>query len=288
MVGGPRRDGGRSPGPAVPARPADPDGDGLLLAFVALAASAALREHQVTHNPVADLARRGAPVTAVLSVGSDPRLRSGRFADYVVFRGRVHQVAAAGAAFELAAPVLVIAGPEWAEVRLGSLVRVPGRLATPEGQDLSAVLRARSAPVVLAGPAPWWRAADRVRQSLHESVVGVPEDQRPLVPALVVGDDEGLDPQLAEDFRTTGLTHLLAVSGTNLTLVVGFLLVVARWAGVRGRWRYAVGAAGIVGFVLLARPEPSVLRAAVMGTVAPARAGHRRRPAGDRGRSGSR
>jgi len=37
---------------------------------------------------------------------------------------------------------------------------------------------------------------------------------------------------------------------------------------VRGRWLYAVGAAGIVGFVLLARTEPSVVRAAAMGTVA--------------------
>jgi len=49
--------------------------------------------------------------------------------------------------------------------------------------------------------------------------------------------------------------------------VVGFLLVVARWCRVRGRWLYVVGAAGIVGFVLLARTEPSVLRAAVMGSV---------------------
>ena len=89
-----------------------------------------------------------------------------------------------------------------------------------------------------------------------------------LVPALVDGDDAGLDPSLQDDFRTTGLTHLLAVSGTNLTLVVGFALVVARWLRVRGRWLYVVGAAGIAGFVLVARAEPSVLRAAVMGTVA--------------------
>ena len=88
------------------------------------------------------------------------------------------------------------------------------------------------------------------------------------MPALVDGDDAGVDPDLTDDFRTTGLTHLLAVSGTNLTLVVGFLLVLARWCGVRGRWLYLVGAAGIVGFVLLARTEPSVVRAAAMGTVA--------------------
>ncbi|HJQ04679.1 MAG TPA: ComEC/Rec2 family competence protein, partial [Nocardioides sp.] len=39
------------------------------------------------------------------------------------------------------------------------------------------------------------------------------------------------------------------------------------WAGVRGRWLHLLGVLGIVGFVLLARTEPSVLRAAAMGTV---------------------
>jgi competence protein ComEC len=93
-------------------------------------------------------------------------------------------------------------------------------------------------------------------------------DRRVLVPALVDGDDAGLDPALVDDFRATGLTHLLAVSGTNLTLVVGFLLMVARRLRVRGRWLHVVAALGIAGFVLLARAEPSVLRAAAMGTVA--------------------
>ena len=87
------------------------------------------------------------------------------------------------------------------------------------------------------------------------------------MPALVDGDDAQVDPSLQDAFRTTGLTHLLAVSGTNLTLVVGFLLALARWCRVRGRWLHLVAAFGIVGFVLLARTEPSVLRAAVMGTV---------------------
>ena len=122
--------------------------------------------------------------------------------------------------------------------------------------------------MVTAGPDPWWRASAHLRAALRRSVSGLPPDRRALVPALVDGDDAGLDPALKDDFRTTGLTHLLAVSGTNLTLVVGFALVVARWLRVRGRWLYVVGAAGIAGFVLVARAEPSVLRAAVMGTVA--------------------
>jgi competence protein ComEC len=133
---------------------------------------------------------------------------------------------------------------------------------------VAAVLSTSARPDIRAGPDPWWSASARVRAALRDSVAGLPPDRRALVPALVDGDDADLDPALADDFRTTGLTHLLAVSGTNLTLVVGFALVVARWCHVRGRWLYVVGAAGIVGFVLLARAEPSVLRAAAMGSVA--------------------
>jgi competence protein ComEC len=132
---------------------------------------------------------------------------------------------------------------------------------------VAAILSTHEGPDIRAGPDPWWRASGRMRQALRDSAARLPADRRVLLPALVDGDDAGLDPALVDDFRTTGLTHLLAVSGTNLTLVVGFLLVVARWLGVRGRWLHVVGAAGIAGFVLLARAEPSVLRAAAMGTV---------------------
>ena len=87
---------------------------------------------------------------------------------------------------------------------------------------------------------------------------------------------------LNEDFRTSGLTHLLAVSGTNLTLVVGSLLLLARWAGVRARGLVVVGALGVVGFVLLARTEPSVVRAAAMGSVGLIGMGHHGRRRGTR------
>ena len=113
-------------------------------------------------------------------------------------------------------------------------------------------------------------------------MAGAAPDARALVPALVVGDDRSMSAQVVEDFRTCGLTHLAAVSGTNLTLVVGFLLVLARWAGVRARGLVLVGVLGVAGFVLLARPEPSVLRAAAMGSVALVGLGARGRDTGIR------
>ena len=82
------------------------------------------------------------------------------------------------------------------------------------------------------------------------------------------------------DFQATGLTHLTAVSGANLTLLLAFLLLGARWVGVRGRGLRVVGLVAVLVFVALCRSEPSVLRAAAMGLVALAALGAGSRQAG--------
>lgn len=240
---------------------------GVAVVGGAVAGVAVLRQHAVGDNPVADLARESAAVSLTGTVVSDPRPVHGRYADQVLVRVEVREVTGRGVTHRLATPVLVLGGDAWTGAPLGSSVHTSGRLVPPDDSDVAAVLTAARDPVLVSGPDFWWRAAGAVRASVRESVASRPADQRALVPALVDGDDAGLDPALAADFRTTGLTHLTAVSGTNLTLVVGFVLLLARWCGVRRRWLYVVGGCGILGFVLIARTEPSVLRAAVMGAV---------------------
>jgi competence protein ComEC len=239
-----------------------------LVVYAAVVTAAGVRFERTTHNPLTDWAAQRASATLIGTVEDDPREIRGGFGNQVLLRLAVRRADADGRVVSLREPVLVFAGTSWLHVALGSTVRVSGHLAVATDGGVAALLSTRESPDIRAGPDPWWRASGRLRAALRESVAGLPADRRALVPALVDGDDTGLDPALADDFRTTGLTHLLAVSGTNLTLVVGFALVVARWLHVRGRWLYLVGAAGIAGFVLLARAEPSVLRAAAMGSVA--------------------
>jgi len=240
------------------------------LAALAVLGVALLRVAAYDVGPVAELVTERAAVDARLEITSDPRVVPGQFGDLVVVRGVLTQVSGRGAAYSLRAPIVVLADESWLELSLGTAVSVTGRLAPDDGHGrrVLGVLAARGPPMVEAGPDIWWRGAAAVRASIRESVAPRGEHARELVPSLVVGDDSGLDPELADDFRTTGLTHLLAVSGTNLTLLVGFVLIVGRWCGLRGRWMYAAAGLGIVGFVLIARTEPSVVRAAAMGTVA--------------------
>ncbi len=237
------------------------------LVAAAAVASAVLRAEAVEVSPLRDLAERRASVDLVATVASDPRPIPGRWEDQVVVRIRASEVTARGQRLRLGAPVVLLGGKEWRRVALGERVLVEGRLAPADDAGTAALVLPVRAPVVLAEADRWWRGAAAVRAAIRASVADRPIAQAVLVPALVSGDDAGLPAQVEADFRTTGLTHLTAVSGTNLTLVVGALLLAARSVGVRGRRLTVVGLLGIVAFVLLARTEPSVLRAAAMGAV---------------------
>ncbi|TQL67691.1 competence protein ComEC [Nocardioides albertanoniae] len=227
---------------------------------------AGLHAARVADNPVADLAEMKAQVRVVATVTTDPKEVVGEHATYQLRRASVREIRGRGAVYRLRTPVVVLGHEPWEEIPLGATVSTTGRLAPSDSHEESALLIAGE-PRVVAGPGIWWRASDTLRSAIRQAVAHRPADQAALVPALVDGDDTGLSDDLADDFRTTGLTHLLAVSGTNLTLVVGFLLILARWVGVRGRGLYAIGVLGILGFIVLARTEPSVVRAAAMGAV---------------------
>ncbi|HET6294130.1 MAG TPA: ComEC/Rec2 family competence protein [Kribbella sp.] len=245
---------------------------GVAVVVVGMALAAALQVQMLRSGPVPDLASAGAAVKVRLKIDGDPAVRAGtgnRRPPYVVVKATVEEVTGRGRTTRVRTPVLVIGSPEWQHVRFGQHVEASGRLGAVEaGSDVAAMLSARAVPKALDEPAWWLRAAERVRAGLRESVAGEPEAVRGLVPALVMGDESALPPDLVEDFKVTGLTHLSAVSGTNLTLLLAFVLPLARLLGVRARGLTVVGLVMVVVFVVLARPQPSVLRAAAMGLVA--------------------
>jgi competence protein ComEC len=86
-----------------------------------------------------------------------------------------------------------------------------------------------------------------------------------VIAGVVLGEDEGLTDELRDDFRASGLYHLLAVSGQNVALLAGGVLLIAWIAGV-SRWIGEVGAlTAIVGYVVAVGWQPSVVRAGVAG-----------------------
>jgi competence protein ComEC len=86
-------------------------------------------------------------------------------------------------------------------------------------------------------------------------------DRAALLTGLVTGDTRGLPAGAAEELRAAGLSHLVAVSGSNVGLVLAGVLGLAAAAGVGRRGRVWLGLAAVTWFAVLVRWEPSVLRA---------------------------
>jgi len=241
-----------------------------LMLMVTLGLSAA-RVWFAEQDAVARFAAEGAVATVEL-VPSDGRLvDSGPGGTIWMASATMISLEARGTSWRSGGAVLVTASGElrgaWADVQPGARVRATVKLSPATDAAALAWASARSRPVVEAPPGALDAGVNAVRAGLRDAVAGLPAEPRALVPALVVGDTSGVSDELSQQFRTTGLTHLLAVSGANLTLMLASLLWLASRLGVLGWWRRGLAVAGVLAFVLLCRAEPSVLRAAAMGMV---------------------
>ena len=157
-------------------------------------------------------------------------------------------------------------GDGWATLLPGQLIDASGRLAASTfGGRPGISLAARDPPAARETAPVAYRLAGTVRSALHDRAGRLAGDAAGLLPGLVVGDTGGIEQQLDADAKATGIAHLLAVSGSHFAVLCGFTIVVLRRFGPRVA---AIGAAvTLVGLVILVGPEPSVLRAAVMGGV---------------------
>jgi competence protein ComEC len=188
----------------------------------------------------------------------------------VVVRAELESAEIGGQRWRTGGRVILLAPAErWTGLLPGQRVRATGVLAIPNRPDLTvAVLRVRAAPEVLSAPTATQRVAERLRSGLRLAAGVLDPEPAGLLPALVVGDTSAMVPAVQADFRIAGLAHLIAVSGTNVAIICGVVLGLARLARLGPRSAVVLAGAVLVGFVVLCRPSPSVLRAAAMGAVA--------------------
>lgn len=109
------------------------------------------------------------------------------------------------------------------------------------------------------------RASNRVRAAIQRGADTLPAADGALFRGLVIGDDRDEPREMIDRFRASGLSHLTAVSGQN----VSFLLAAAGplLRAMRPWWRWAVTVVLIGWFVSLTRFEPSIVRAGTMAAI---------------------
>ncbi len=202
-----------------------------------------------------------ASVDAVVTLVTDPEARWGRVEAIARLDGRLVLLQADGSAADVVAPRLA-----------GEDVRVAGRLGPPPGsapwlrvRHVSGALAARHAERAGSGAAPW-RVANRLRRTLSDGAAHLGDDQRSLYLGLVLGDDRDQPLSMTDDFRGSGLSHLLAVSGQNVAFVLALALPLLRRLSITGRAAAVLVLLGL--FVVVTRAEPSVLRAVAMAGAA--------------------
>ena len=180
---------------------------------------------QVEHHPVRAAAERGSVATVLVHVRDDPQaVTSSGYGgrrpqpQRVVIRAELEAAELAGHQWRTGGRVVLLAPAQgWTGLLPGQRVRATGLLAVPDRSDLTvAVLRVHGQPEVLAAPTTVQRVAERLRSGLRLAAGVLDPEPAGLLPALVVGDTSMMVPTVEDEFRAAGLTHLTAVSGTNV------------------------------------------------------------------------
>lgn len=164
-------------------------------------------------------------------------------------------------------------------IQLGDLLRLEVKLSRLDPADpfdarlarrgMAAKAVGLAPPEVLAHTSNPLLAASNFFRSrmLSASEAALKPNQSALLAGLVIGDERKITPQVEEDFRASGLSHLTAVSGANLAMVLAPLALLLAFLGVPRRTGIVLGLVAVVLFTVVTRWEPSVLRAAVMASV---------------------
>jgi competence protein ComEC len=175
----------------------------------------------------------------------------------------------------------VAAGGAW---RYGDRVQVQGRLETPPvledfsyrdylaRQGVYTLMNQASARLLLhdqGNPLLAWVYALKGR-ALGTVYRIFPDPEASLMAGILLGVESGIPEPVQQAFQATGTSHIIAISGFNITILAGlFSTVFVRLLGKRRRFLAAGLSAAAIGlYTILVGAEAAVVRAALMGALA--------------------
>lgn len=161
----------------------------------------------------------------------------------------------------------------WPASATGAIVQVTGRLRAlgPFEQHYArkgahAAITVEAAVATGARRGGVWRVVDEIRGRAERALSsGLQQPQAALLRGMVLGQDEALSDRTRDEFRDSGLAHILAASGQNVALLLALALPLLTFAGLGLRPRLGAALALIALYVPLAGAGPSIQRAGVMG-----------------------
>lgn len=173
---------------------------------------------------------------------------------------------------------VLVRAPRYPELYYGDRLRVSGPLETPpvleefsyreylQRKGINSLIWWPQIEKMGSGEGSAWRGAlfaakDRARQALGRLV---PDPEAALLQGIVLGAKSSIDPKLYDKYNATGTSHIIVISGSNITLVSGlFSLLFGRLLGKRRAYWLTLG--GIAAYVTLVGADAAVVRAGLMG-----------------------
>jgi competence protein ComEC len=106
----------------------------------------------------------------------------------------------------------------------------------------------------------------KIKNKLQDKIIALlPAPQSGLLIGLILGGDDKLSKSVQDNFSKTGLTHIVAVSGYNVTIVAEYLMLLGIFLGLWRKQAFWFAISGIFLFVVMTGFPASAVRAGVMG-----------------------
>ncbi|MBI5793464.1 ComEC family competence protein [Candidatus Uhrbacteria bacterium] len=184
-----------------------------------------------------------------------------------------------GADIPIDGRTLVVDRGGWPEFEYGDVIVVEGTLERPEASDtfaydrylavsgIHSIVRANHIERISSGKGNPVRAFLYYLRTTTETQINrlYPEPHAALLAGLLLGARRSLPEHLTDAFNTTGLSHIVAISGYNITMIITVLG--ALFSFLPNRPRHLVTVAIIIAFTLLVGASASAVRAAIMGGI---------------------
>ena len=175
---------------------------------------------------------------------------------------------------------LLVRVPRFPVIPYGARVQLQGKLETPptDGdfnykdylarQGVHSLMSRPQIQVLSTGHGnPIYHAIYAIKARAQATINSLlPNPQSALLSGILLGNDNGMPVDLAEDFRATGMTHIIAISGFNIAILIAILVALGEpFFSRRGAVLFAM--TGIILYTILVGADASVVRAAIMGGI---------------------
>ena len=118
----------------------------------------------------------------------------------------------------------------------------------------------------VAADRPWYSYLTYAGTAMRQQLAAVmPEKDAAILAGMTLGGYDGIDAETVRDFSTTGIIHILSVSGSHIALLIGFVLALMSALKIRERISLYIAAVCIISYSLVCGFSPPVMRSVLMG-----------------------